>query len=249
MQAQQLNLNTISNNIANVNTTGFKKSKMEFQDLLYQNASNAGADAGGGNVTPTGVQMGNGVKVISASRVFTQGQLTQTSEEMDLAIEGQGFLEIQKPDGTTAYTRDGALKRDANGQVVTNDGMPVLSGFQAIPTDATGISVSPTGHVTVETPGGNTTFRISLTRFANPGGLKALGGNLFQETPASGGPEVGNPGESSFGMVRQGFLEMSNVNVVEEMVNMIVAQRAYEVNSKSIKTSDDMLSLVNQLKR
>lgn len=249
MQAQQLNLNTISNNIANVNTTGFKKSKMEFQDLLYQNSRAAGADAGNGNVTPSSVQMGNGVKVISSSRVFTQGQLSETSESMDLAIEGQGFLEVEKPDGTIAYTRDGALKRDANGRVVTNDGMPVMSGFQAIPTNATDVHIAPTGEVTVITPDGQTNFRINLVRFTNPGGLKALGGNLFEETPASGGPEIGNPGEDAFGMVRQGFLEMSNVNVVEEMVNMIVAQRAYEVNSKSIKTSDDMLAQVNQLKR
>jgi len=249
MHAQQLNLNTISNNIANVNTTGFKKSKMEFQDLLYQNARAAGADAGNGNVTPSSVQLGNGVRVISASRVFTQGQLTETAESMDIAIEGQGFLEVEKPDGTVAYTRDGALKRDANGNIVTNDGMPVLSGFQAIPSNATDVAISPTGDVTVITPDGSTSFRITLTRFANPGGLKALGGNLYSETPASGGPEVGNPGEDAYGMIRQGFLEMSNVNVVEEMVNMIVAQRAYEVNSKSIRTSDDMLAMVNQLKR
>ena len=249
MEAQQLNLNTIANNIANVNTTGFKKQKIEFQDLLYQDARPVGGDAGGGNIVPAGVEMGNGARVVSTARVFTQGQLNATGEKMDMAIDGDGFFEIQRPDGTSAFTRDGGFKIDANGQVVTADGFTVLSGFGQVPANATGVSVAPTGEVTVQTANGDTTFTIQLTRFNNPSGLRSLGGNLYEETPASGAPQTGNPGNDGMGSLRQGFLETSNVNVVQEMVNMIVAQRAYEINSKSIKTSDEMLGQVGQLKR
>ena len=249
MEAQQLNLNTIANNIANVNTTGFKKQKIEFQDLLYQDARPVGGEAGGGNIVPAGVELGNGARVVSTARIFTQGPLTQTGERLDMAIDGNGFFEIQRPDGSTAYTRDGGFKLDANGQVVTADGHTVLSGFGQVSVNATGVSVAPTGEVTVQTPGGDTTFQIQLTRFNNPSGLRSLGGNLYEETPASGAPATGNPGNDGIGGLRQGFLEMSNVNVVQEMVNMIVAQRAYEINSKSITTSDEMLRNVGQLKR
>lgn len=249
MEAQQLNLNTIANNLANANTTGYKRSKIEFQDLLYQRPRTAGADSGGGNVVPTGVELGNGSKVVSTAKVFTQGQLKQTGEKMDIAIEGDGFLEVQRADGTKAYTRDGALKIDGQGRVVTSDGLQVASGFQPIPAGATSISISGTGEVTVTSSGGNQNFRMQLTRFANPSGLRALGGNLLEETPASGTPETGNPGEAGFGSIQQGFIESSNVNIVEEMVNMIQAQRAYEINSKSIQTSDEMLEKINQLKR
>lgn len=248
MEAQQLRLDTIANNIANVNTTGFKTSKIEFQDILYQNPRPVGADAGTGNPTPTGIELGNGAKVISTSKMFTQGELTQTDAQMDLAIEGSGFLQIQRADGTTAYTRDGALKLGPAGEVITNNGMTVL-GFGQIPTDATGISVSPTGQVTVNTPNGQTQFQIQIARFPNPGGLRSLGGNLYQETEASGAAEVGTPGANGYGSLHQGFLEMSNVNVVQEMINMIVAQRAYEMNSKSIQSSDEMLAKIAQLKR
>ncbi len=249
MEAQQLNLNTIANNLANVNTTGFKRSKIEFQDLLYQSPRGGGAEAAGGNVTPTGIEIGNGSRVAATSKVFTQGQVTQTGKELDIATQGDGFFEVQRPDGTTAYTRDGSFNLNASGQVVTSDGLPVLSGFQAVPTGTTSISVAETGEVTVEGPSGSQTYRISLTRFANPAGLKSLGGNLYEETNASGTPEQGNPGEQGFGQVLQRYLEGSNVNIVEEMVNLIVAQRAYEINSKSIQTSDEMLQNVAQMKR
>lgn len=249
MQAQQLNLNTIANNIANVNTTGFKKQKIEFQDLLYQNPRASGSEVGGGNRVPAGVEMGNGTQVVSTAKVFTQGQLTQTGEQLDLAIEGDGFFEVQRQDGTSAYTRDGGLKVDANGRIVTSNGLPLVGGFRPIPAEATNIGISDSGFVTVKTPNGEQTFRMQLVRFANPAGLRSMGSNLYEETTASGPPEVGNPGESGFGTIRQSYLEMSNVNVVEEMVNMIIAQRAYEINSKSIQTSDDMLSRINQLKR
>lgn len=249
MEAQQLNLNTIANNIANVNTTGFKKQKIEFQDLLYQDARPVGGDAGGGNIVPAGVEMGNGARVVSTARVFTQGQLSQTGEKMDIAIDGNGFFEIQRPDGTTAYTRDGGFKVDANGQVTTADGHTVLSGFGQIPANATGVSIAPTGEVTVQTANGDTTFNIQLSRFNNPSGLRSLGGNLYEETAASGAPQTGTPANDGLGSLRQGFLEASNVNVVQEMVNMILAQRAYEINSKSITTSDEMLRQVGQLKR
>ena len=249
MEAQQLNLNTIANNLANVNTTGFKRSKIEFQDLLYQKPRSAGAEAAGGNVIPTGIEIGNGSRVAATSKVFTQGQVTQTGKELDIAIQGDGFFEVQRPDGTTAYTRDGSFNLNASGQVVTSDGLPVLSGFQAVPTGTTSISVAETGEVTVEGPSGSQTYRISLTRFANPAGLKSLGGYLYEEPDASGTPEQGYPGEQGFGQVLQRYLEGSNVNIVEEMVNLIVAQRAYEINSKSIQTSDEMLQNVAQMKR
>jgi flagellar basal-body rod protein FlgG len=249
MQAQQLNLDTIANNLANVNTTGFKRTKIEFQDLLYQQSRQAGADGGAGNLVPSGVQVGAGSRVVATAKIFTQGTLAQTGEKLDLGIQGDGFYEVQRPDGTTAYTRDGAFKVNATGQVVTNDGMPVLGGFGAIPTGATGISVSPTGAVTITSPSGSTSFNIQLARFANPTGLESAGGNLYTETAASGTPELGNPGEAGYGQVIQGYLEGSNVNVVSEMVNMIIAQRAYEINSKAVQTSDSMMQEVNTMKR
>jgi flagellar basal-body rod protein FlgG len=249
MQAQQLNLNTISNNLANVNTTGFKRSKIEFQDLIYQKPRAVGTEAGGGELVPTGVEMGNGTKVVATAKVFTEGQLNQTGEKFDVAIQGDGFFAVQRPDGTTAYTRDGGLKVNADGKVTTSDGLPLLSNFQAIPTGATDVSIASTGDVTVVSPSGNQTFRVQLSRFNNPSGLSSLGGNLYAETPASGAPTQGNPGENGFGTLSQGYLEGSNVNVVDEMVNMITAQRAYEINSKSIQTSDEMLQRIAQLKQ
>jgi flagellar basal-body rod protein FlgG len=249
MDAQQINLNTISNNIANVNTTGFKKSKVEFQDLFYQTARQAGRESGAGNIVPTSVELGNGSQVVSTSKVFTQGQLTQTGEKLDLAIQGDGFLEIERPDGTSAYTRDGALKIGADGRVMTSEGFPVIGGFQPVPAGTSAIGISAGGDVTMTTPNGTQTFRIQLVRFTNPSGLQSIGGSLFLETPASGVPEIGSPGENGFGTVMQGYLETSNVNVVEEMVGMILAQRAYEMNSKSIQSVDDMLQRVSNLKR
>jgi len=249
MEAQQLNLNTIANNLANVNTPGFKRSKIEFQDLLYQKPRESGTDSGGGNIVPTGVEVGNGSRVASTSKVFTQGQLSQTGEKLDVAIQGDGFFEVQRADGTIAYTRDGSFKLNAQGQVVTVDGLPVLSGFQPIPAGATSIAIAEDGQVTVQTADGTQTFRLTLTRFANPAGLRSLGGNLLEETAASGTPEVGQPGEQGFGSTIQGYIENSNVNIVEEMVNLIIAQRAYEINSKSIQASDEMLQSIAQLKR
>ncbi len=249
MEAQQLNLNTIANNLANVNTPGFKRSKIEFQDLLYQEPRAAGSDSGGGNLVPTGIEVGNGSRVAATSKVFTQGQLTSTGEKLDIAIQGDGFFEVQRPDGTIGYTRAGSFKMSAQGQVVTVDGLPVLSGFQPIPPGTGSVSVSEDGQVTVQAPNGNQTFSLTLTRFANPAGLRSLGGNLYQETAASGTPEVGKAGEQGFGRTIQGYIETSNVNIVEEMVNLIVAQRAYEINSKSIQTSDEMLQNIANMKR
>jgi flagellar basal-body rod protein FlgG len=248
MEAQQLNLNTIANNLANVNTPGFKRSKIEFQDLLYQKPRASGTDSGGGNLVPTGIEVGNGSRVASTSKVFTQGQLTSSGEKFDLAIQGDGFFEVQRPDGTVGYTRDGSFKLNAQGQVVTTDGLPVLSGFQQVPAGAD-VTISEDGQVTLSTVAGSQSFRLTLTRFANPSGLRSLGGNLYQETPASGTPETGAPGEQGFGRTIQGYVEASNVNIVEEMVNLIIAQRAYEINSKSIQTSDEMLQNVANMKR
>ncbi len=249
MEAQQLNLNTIANNLANVNTPGFKRSKIEFQDLLYQKPRASGTDSGGGNIVPTGIEIGNGARVASTSKVFTQGQLTSTGEKLDIALQGDGFFEIQRADGTLAYTRDGSFKLNAQGQVVTTDGLPVLSGFQPIPAGASSVALAEDGTVTVQTASGTQSFRLTLTRFANPSGLRSLGGNLYEETAASGTPESGNPAEQGFARTIQGYIETSNVNIVEEMVNLIVAQRAYEVNSKSIQASDEMLQNVANLKR
>jgi flagellar basal-body rod protein FlgG len=250
MEAQQLNLNTIANNLANVNTPGFKRSKIEFQDLLYQKPTRAsGTDSGGGNIVPTGAEVGNGTRVAATSKVFTQGQLTATGGNLDLAIQGDGFFEVQRPDGTIGFTRDGSFKLNAQGQVVTVDGLPVLSGFQPIPPGASSVNIAENGQVTVQTASGSQSFRLTLARFANPSGLQSIGGNLYSETAASGTPETGQPGENGFGSTVQGYTESSNVNIVEEMVNLITAQRAYEINSKSIQTSDEMLQNVAQMKR
>jgi flagellar basal-body rod protein FlgG len=248
MEAQQLNLNAIANNLANVNTPGFKRSKIEFQDLLYQKPRAAGSDSGGGNIVPTGIEVGNGSRVASSSKLFTQGQLTNSGEKLDLAVQGDGFFEIQRADGTMGYTRDGSFKLNAQGQVVTTDGLPVLSGFQTIPASAN-VTISAGGQVSVQTSAGTQSFRLTLTRFANPAGLRSMGGNIYEESAASGTPEAGNPGEQGFGSTMQGYIEGSNVNIMEEMVALIIAQRAYEVNSKSIQTSDEMLQNVNNMKR
>ena len=249
MQSQQLNLDVIANNLANVNTTGFKKSKIEFQDLLYLTTKTPGTDQGGGNVRPTGLQVGHGAKAVATSRIFTNGELSHTGDDFDLAINGDGFLEVQLPDGTTAYTRDGGLKRNQDGQVVTSDGYPVQSGFQPVPIGTESFSVARNGAATTVGADGNQNFQIQLVRFANPAGLEAMGGNLFLESPSSGAPELGTPGENGFGSIEQQYLELSNVKVVEEMVNLILAQRAYEVNSKSVQASDEIMQMSNNLRR
>jgi flagellar basal-body rod protein FlgG len=248
MESQQLNLDVISNNLANVNTTGYKKSKIEFQDLLYETTRSAGADQGSGNLLPTGLQIGHGSRAVATSKVFTEGELTQTNERLDIAIQGDGFFQVQMPDGTLAYTRDGALKTSSTGQITTSDGLPVQGGFQPIPTGTTGITISADGEVA--TTGASTSnFQVTLVRFANPAGLQSVGRNLYTETPASGTPETGTPNQAGFGSLQQGFLEMSNVKVVEEMVNMIVAQRAYEVNSKAVQAADEMMQQSDNLRR
>lgn len=249
LDAQQTQLDVIANNLANVSTTGFKKNKAEFQDLLYSNARAAGSDAGGGNQIPTGVQIGHGARLVSTSKVFTEGELTKTEGQLDVAIAGDGFFEVQTSDGNRAFTRDGSLKLLSDGRIATNDGLVLQGGFQPIPQGTTNISISSTGEVTTTGPSGSSSFRIQLVRFANPAGLEAMGRNLYKETLASGTAEAGNPGENGFGDLQQGFLEMSNVKVVEEMVNLIVAQRAYEVNSKAVQAADEMMQMSNNLIR
>lgn len=249
MEGQQLRLNNIANNIANVNSTGYKRSKVEFQDLLYQSQSPKGGDGGGGAIVPTGIEIGNGSRPVSTTKIFTQGQLSQTASHWDVAINGDGFFQITRPDGSTAYTRDGSFKVDSNNQLVNSEGMAIV-GFGAVPDAVSNVFIAPTGEVTFETPDGLVNGpTLQLARFNNANGLKSLGSNLFEETTASGTPTLGNPGQDGFGRLEQGYLEMSNVNVVEEMVNLIVAQRAYEINSKAIQTADQMMSTVNQLKR
>jgi flagellar basal-body rod protein FlgG len=249
MQSQQLNLDVIANNLANVNTTGFKKAKIEFQDLLYQTTRAAGSEQGAGNQLPTGLQVGHGSRPVATSRIFTTGDLTHTGERLDVAIQGDGFFEVQMPDGTHAFTRDGAFKTSSDGRITTSEGLALQGGFQPVPPGTTNITISPTGDVTYSGSSGQTTFRVQLYRFNNPGGLDAIGRNLYRETPASGTPEAGNPGENGFGELAQGSLEMSNVKVVEEMVNLIVAQRAYEVNSKAVQAADEMMQQSNNLHR
>jgi flagellar basal-body rod protein FlgG len=249
MQAQQLNLDVIANNLANVNTTGFKKSKIEFQDLLYQTTRAAGADQGAGNLLPTGLQVGHGSQAVATSKIFTNGELTQTGERLDVAIQGDGFFEVQLPDGGRAYSRDGAFKTGPDGRITTSNGFVLQGGFQPIPPGTTSITISSNGEVTTDGADGQQNFRIQLVRFANPSGLESLGKNLYRETLASGPPEIGDPGENGFGQLAQGFLEMSNVKVVEEMVNLIIAQRAYEVNSKAVQAADEMMQQSNNLRR
>lgn len=250
MEAQQLNMDVIANNLANVNSTGFKKSRADFQDILYQSERMTGATSAGTEV-PTGVQVGLGSRVAAVQKVFTSGDFQQTGNDLDVAVEGIGFFGVTMPDGTEGYTRAGAFKKDSTGRMVTSDGYPIFPEV-VIPEDATKISISQNG--TVEVLQGSTgtpteVGTINLVRFANPAGLSALGRNIFAETSTSGTPISGTPGSEGYGTLSQGFLEGSNVNIMEEMVNMIAGQRAYEVNSKAIKTADEMLAMTNQLVR
>jgi flagellar basal-body rod protein FlgG len=249
MKSQQMNLDVISNNLANVNTTGYKKSKLEFQDLLYQTSRTAGADQGGGNQLPSSLQVGQGSVPVSTQRIFTAGDLTHTGQNLDVAIQGDGFFQVQLPDGTLAYTRDGAFKTDSQGRIVTSDGYPLQGGFQPVPAGTTNITISTSGAGTYNTASGATNFQLQIVRFNNPGGLDSQGHNLYKETPASGTPELGNPGQNGFGELQQGSLELSNVQVVEEMVNLILAQRAYEVNSKAVQAADEMMQQSNNMRR
>ena len=248
LSAERLAMDVIANNLANVNTTGYKKSKIEFQDLLYETTRTPGAEQGNGNILPTGLQIGHGSRAVATPKVFTEGELTQTGERLDVAIQGDGFFQVQMTDGTLAYTRDGALKTSSTGQITTSDGLPVQGGFQPIPVGTTGITISPDGDVS--TTGSNSSnFQVTLVRFANPAGLQPIGRNLYAETAASGTPETGTPNQTGFGSLQQGYLEKSNVKVVEEMVNMIVAQRAYEVNSKAVQAADEMMQQSDNLRR
>ena len=250
MQSQQVNMDVIANNLANVNSSGFKKSRADFQDILYQTTRAAGAGVDGGEV-PTGVQIGLGSRVAAVQKVFTTGVFQQTENELDVAIEGPGFFQVVLPDGTDAYTRSGALKKDSTGRLVTSDGFPLIPEV-VIPEGSTTISIGSGGTVDVLLDGESTPTEvgvIELIRFGNPSGLNSLGRNLYAETPTTGAPIAGTPGEAGFGTLSQGFLEGSNVNIMEEMVNMIAGQRAYEVNSKTIRTADEMLSTTSQLIR
>jgi flagellar basal-body rod protein FlgG len=251
MQAQELNINVIANNMANVNTTGFKKSRAEFQDLMYETVVEPGASTSESTNTPSGIQVGLGVKPSATKKVFTQGDLTSTGNQLDIAIEGDGFFEIAMPDGTAAYTRSGAFQLDENGQLVTADGF-VLQPPITVPPDALSITIGQDGIVSILQPGNpdaNDAGQIQLTRFQNPAGLKSIGKNLFMETQSSGAPSTGNAGENEFGRIIQSFLESSNVSVVEEVVTMIQAQKAYEASSKAITTADEMTSQALSLKR
>ncbi len=247
MESQQMNLDVISNNLANVNTTGFKESKLEFQDLLYQTTRAAGSQQGGGNELPGSLQIGQGSIPVSTERIFTQGDLTQTGGNLDIAIQGQGFFQVQMPDGSLAYTRDGGFKTNAQGQIVTSDGYPVQGGFEPVPSGTTNITISASGAVTYTTPSGVTSSQIQLANFNNPGGLQAVGHNLYTETTASGTALLGEPTQNGLGELQQGYLELSNVSVVQEMVNLILAQRAYEVNSKAVQAADQMMQDSNNL--
>ncbi|MBI3911616.1 MAG: flagellar basal-body rod protein FlgG [Armatimonadetes bacterium] len=251
MVAQQLNMDVIANNLANVNTAGFKKSRVDFQDLLYQVTRAAGTATGQGQQVPTGVQVGLGTRSAAVTRLFNQGDFRQTDNPLDLVIEGSGFFQVQMPDGTIGYSRDGSFKLDSQGRVVTADGYP-LEPEITVPQDGSDLTIAPDGTVSVVLPGQTQpqqVGQIQIARFINAAGLSGIGRNLFRPTAASGEPQVGTPGQEGFGTLAQHFVEMSNVKVVEEMVDMIVAQRAYEINSRSIQTSDEMLSIANNMRR
>ncbi|WP_420549410.1 flagellar basal-body rod protein FlgG [Curvivirga sp.] len=251
MLAQQLNVEVISNNIANMNTTAYQRRRAEFQDLLYQNQRRAGANSSDtGTIVPVGIQVGLGVKTASVYRITETGNLTLTENTLDLAINGKGYFQITLPSGETAYTRAGSFQLDDQGNIVTTDGYTVEPGI-TVPADATGITVNSSGEVLASIDGQVTPSnlgQLNLSTFANEAGLSAIGDNLFLETPASGSPASSTPGSTGYGTIEQGFLETSNVNVVEEITNLITAQRAYEMNSKVIETSDQMMSTVSQMR-
>lgn len=249
MEAQQMQLDVISNNLANSSTNGFKRAHAVFEDLIYQNLRQSGSATSEQSQLPTGLQVGLGVRTVATSRNFTQGSLQQTGKGLDVAIQGNGFFQITMPDGTINYTRDGAFQVNAQGQIVTSNGLPVANGI-TVPANATNISISADGNVTATIPGQvapQPIGTIALASFINPAGLDPRGQNLYAETAASGQPNTGTPGTNGLGQLMQGFLETSNVNVVQELVTMIQVQRAYEMNSKAIQTSDQMLQKLGQL--
>ncbi len=249
MEAQQTQLDVISHNLANVSTTGYKRANAVFEDLIYQNLRQVGADTSEQSQLPTGLHLGLGVRTVATSRSFAQGSLQQSGNSLDVAIKGNGFFQINQPDGTIAYTRDGSFEVDSQGRLVTSSGMTVANGI-TIPITAQSVSISASGAVSVVLPGNSApqpVGNIALANFINPAGLEPTGQNLFIETAASGQPQTGTPGTNGMGTVMQSFLETSNVNVVQELVTMIQTQRAYEMNSKAVQTSDQMLQKLAQL--
>ena len=251
MQAQTLAIDVISNNLANVSTSGFKQSRPDFQDLLYQTLKAPGVASSSDTEVPTGIQVGHGTRPSATQKIFTQGDFQNTENELDMAIEGDGFFQIVQPNGEIAYSRAGSFKLDGEGRVVTSDGF-ALEPELTVPTDATTVSVGSDGTVSVILAGeteASEIGNITLAQFTNPAGLQSIGRNLYLPTSASGDATTGTPGENSLGTIAQGYLELSNVSVVDEMVNMIVAQRAYETNSKSIQASDEMLQTATNLRR
>ncbi len=251
MEAQQLNVDVIANNLSNVNTVGFKRSRADFEDLLYQMVRQPGVSSTSNTVEPTGIQIGLGVKPAAVVKNFSQGNFKETGNPLDVAIAGHGFFQIQMPDGTIAYTRSGAFKIDNNGRIVNSEGYPLIPQI-TIPNDTVAINIGNDGTVSVLEAGQETPTQIGqiqLAYFINPAGLKALGHNLFKPTQSSGAAQINNPGTNGLGTLEQGVLEMSNVSVVQEMVDMIAAQRAYETNAKAIQTSDEMLQTANNVKR
>jgi flagellar basal-body rod protein FlgG len=249
LDAQQTQLDVISNNLANVSTTGFKESRAVFQDMLYQTLHDPGAQSSQQTEAPSGMQIGTGVKPVATERLHTQGNLSQTNNALDIAIQGNGFFQVQMPDGTTSYTRDGSFQVNAQGQLVTASGFPVQPAI-TIPANATSVTISQDGVVSVTTPkdiAAATVGTIQLASFINPPGLSSTGQNLYQETSASGNPTVNAPGTNGIGTLNQGYVETSNVDVAEQLVNMIQTQRTYELNSKVITTSDGMLQALTQL--
>lgn len=247
LDAQQTRMSVIANNLANVNTTGFKKSHAVFEDLIYQNIKQAGGQTSQQTRSATGLEIGTGARLVATERDFAQGNLAQTDNALDVAINGSGFLQVLMPDGTTAYTRDGSMQLDSEGNLVTASGYTILPGVN-VPAEAQSLIIGQDGTVSVQIDGNATPQEIgtlTLADFVNPGGLEAKGENLYVETAASGAAQVGAPAADGLGSLRQGALESSNVNVVEELVDMIETQRAYELNSKAIETSDQMLAYVN----
>ncbi|MDI6750041.1 MAG: flagellar basal-body rod protein FlgG [Rhodocyclaceae bacterium] len=249
LDAQQTNLDVISHNLANVSTNGYKRQRAVFEDLLYQNLRQPGAQSTQQTQIPSGLQLGVGVRTVATEHIHTQGNLQKTENPLDIAINGQGFFQIQMPDGTLAYTRDGAFQRDSTGQIVTSSGYP-LSPAITIPADAISVTISRDGIVSVLQAGQATPTQvgnIQLATFINNGGLQSIGENLFVETASSGTPTPNTPGSNGAGLLNQGYVETSNVNVAEELVTMIQTQRAYELNSKAVSTSDQMLGRLTQL--
>jgi flagellar basal-body rod protein FlgG len=248
LEAQQTNLSVVSNNLANVNTNGFKRSRAVFEDLMYQKVRQPGAQSSQDTILPSGLLLGTGVREVATEKMFQQGNIIQTQNNLDVAINGRGFLQVLMPDGTVGYTRDGALQRDVQGRLVTANGYPIQPSI-TLPDSTQSVTIGSDGVVSVLEAGQqapNEVGQIQLAQFANSVGLSPIGDNLYRETAASGGPQVDNPGVNGLGTLVQGSLETSNVNVVEELVNMIETQRAYEMNSKAIKTADDMLQFVTQ---